>query len=94
MALFDSGWNEDNWREEIMKKSRNYFDIDVSEETVELIRNKVEQMMLNSLRPKMNWVQKSTSYTPTARFYCSNCGNDEMYKTPFCPICGAMEVKE
>ena len=94
MALFDSEWNKDNWREDIMKESRNYFDIDVSEETVELIRNKVEQMMLNSLRPKMHWVQKSTSYAPTARFYCSNCGNDEMYKTPFCPICGAMEVKE
>ena len=23
-------------------------------------------------------------------YYCSNCGNDELVKTPFCPQCGAM----
>lgn len=55
---------------------------------------KIEVDTLENLRPKMHWVQKSTSYTPAARFYCSNCGNDEMYKTPFCPMCGAMEIKE
>ena len=89
MEQFSPGWQED-----IMKEARDYFDNDVSEETLELIRNKIEQVMLNSLRPKMYWVQKSTPLCSLAAcWHCSNCGNDEMYKTPFCPICGAMNIE-
>ena len=56
----------------------------------------IQENLLNSLRPKMTWIQKKEEapYSLISQYYCSNCGNDEMYKTPFCPICGAMEVKE
>ena len=85
---------EDNWHEDITKEIRDFFNIDVESEEYKRVANKVQQVMLSNLRPKMTWVQKSTPYAPAARWYCSNCGNDEMYKTPFCPICGAMEVKD
>lgn len=49
----------------------------------------IQENILNNLRPKMHWketFQPGVKY----RYVCSNCGNDEMYKTPFCPQCGAM----
>ena len=86
MALFGSNWHED-----ITKEIRDFFNIDVESEEYKRVANKVQEVMLSNLRPKMTWVQKST---PAAGWYCSNCGNDEIYKTPFCPMCGAMEIKE
>ena len=47
-----------------------------------------------SARPKMYWIKNTSSHVFPAQYTCSNCGNDELYKTPFCPQCGAMEVKE
>ena len=102
MVLFGSGRFEDNKLSQENNTYDNcrgydfsdYFNIDTSSEEYKQFTNKIQQYMLNSLRPKMIWVQKSTPYVPAARWYCSNCGNDEMYKTPFCPMCGAMEVKE
>lgn len=77
MALFGSHWNEDD---RIPQKRG-------SRAKMPIFEDNWEEVMLNNLRPKMEWIQKSA---PAARFYCSNCGNDEMYKTPFCPECGAM----
>ena len=115
MALFGSGWLEDdrisqennlhvkfpifkdNWEDdwkEISDQIHQYFETEKYRETYEKVTNALNAKMLNDLRPKMYWIQKSTPYAPAARWYCSNCGNDEMYKTPFCPICGAMEVKD
>ena len=114
MALFGSGWLEDdrlseterglraklpiledstNW-EELSNHIRQYFDLEKYNETYIHVIEALNAKMLNDLRPKMYWTQKSTPYAPAARWYCSNCGNDEMYKTPFCPMCGAMEIKE
>lgn len=108
MTVFGSGWLEDDrLSQERGKRQENnvyddyrgydfsdYFNVDINSEEYKQFANKVQQAMLSNLRPKMTWVQKSTPYVPAARWYCSNCGNDEMYKTPFCPICGAMETKE
>lgn len=108
MALFGSGWLEDDrLPQERGKRQENnvyddyrgydfsdYFNIDIDSEEYKQMRNRIQQIVLNNMQPKMHWVQKSTPYALAARWYCSNCGNDEMYKTPFCPICGAMEVKE
>ena len=108
MALFGSGWLEDDrLPQERGKRQENniyddyrgydfsdYFNVDTNSEEYKQMRDKIQQFMLNNMRPKMHWVQKSTPYALAARFYCSNCGNDEMYKTPFCPICGAMEVED
>ena len=52
------------------------------------------ERLLNCLRPKMHWIKDTSSHVFPTQYYCSNCGNDELYKTPFCPQCGAMEVKE
>lgn len=114
MALFGSGWLEDdrilqendlrvkvlvfgdNWEDgwkEISDQIHQYFELEKYRETYEKVVSTFNARMLKDLRPKMHWVHKSTPYAPAARFYCSNCGNDEMYKTPFCPICGAMEVE-
>ena len=78
------------WTNEI----RDYFGVDVSDDTVQLVRNKIEETMLKNLRPKMTWVRNEVSSPLDTVFHCSNCGNEEMYKTPFCPQCGAMEEKE
>ena len=108
MALFGSGWLEDDRlpqeRWERQENNRyddywdydfsDYFNVDTNSEAYKQVCDKIQKVMLNNLRPKMHWVHKSTPYAPAARWYCSNCGNDEMYKTPFCPMCGAMEIKE
>ena len=80
------------WADEI----RDYFGVNVDDETVKVIRDKIEATMLNSLRPKMTWVQRKedTPYSLISQYYCSNCGNDELVKTPFCPQCGAMYAKD
>ena len=92
MPIFEDNW-EDGWKE-VSDQIRRYFETEKYKETYEKVTSALNAKMLNDLRPKMHWVQKSTPYAPAARWYCSNCGNDEMYKTPFCPICGAMEVKD
>lgn len=84
---------EDDWRE-ISDQIHQYFETEKYKETYVKITDALNAKMLNDLRPKMHWVQKSTPYALAARWYCSNCGNDEMYKTPFCPICGAMEKED
>lgn len=83
--IFEDNW-EDVWKE-ISDQNHQYFDVEKYKESYEKIVDAINTKMLNNLRPKMEWIQKSA---PAARFYCSNCGNDEMYKTPFCPECGAM----
>lgn len=98
MSIFEDSW-EDDWKENSDQNHLDYY-----EELYDVINNVMcsskrtfnsdLERLLNYLRPKMHWVQKSTPYALAARFYCSNCGNDEMYKTPFCPICGAMEVED
>ena len=92
MPIFEDNW-EDDWKE-ISDQIRQYFETEKYKETYVKVTSALNAKMLNDLRPKMHWVQKSTPYALAARFYCSNCGNDEMYKTPFCPICGAMEVED
>ena len=47
-----------------------------------------EELEPENMHQTMSWIQKRD------RFYCSNCNNDEMYKTPFCPQCGAKYVAE
>ena len=82
-----------NWGS-MEEEIRNFFNVDVKDETVKSIRKRIEQTMLNNLRPKMFWIKDNSSHIFPAQYYCSSCGNDELYKTPFCPQCGAMEVKE
>ena len=74
------------WTDEI----RNYSGVDVSDDTVQLVRNKIESTLLEYLRPKMEWKPRFSKEYGYVIYHCSNCGNDEMYQTPFCPICGAM----
>ena len=52
------------------------------------------EKLLNCLRPKMEWKPQFSKEYGYVIYHCSNCGNDELVKTPFCPQCGAMEVKE
>lgn len=85
MPIFEDNW-EDGW-EGISDQIHQYFETEKYKEIYEKVVNAINTKMLKDLRPKMEWIQKSV---PAARFYCSNCGNDEMYKTPFCPECGAM----
>lgn len=92
MPIFEDNW-ENDWKE-ISDQIHQYFELEKYKETYVKITDAFNAKMLNDLRPKMRWVQKSTPYALAARWYCSNCGNDEMYRTPFCPICGAMEVEE
>lgn len=91
-SLFEDIWEDS--KKEIEEEVHAYFETEKYKKNSQFITSKIQELTLNELRPKMHWVQKSTPYAPAARFYCSNCGNDEMYKTPFCPICGAMEVKD
>ena len=48
---------------------------------------KQKEKVFNILRPRMTWIHNPNSYAP---YSCSNCGNDENYKTKFCPNCGGM----
>lgn len=73
---------------------RDYFGVDVSDDTVQLVRNKIESIFLEYLRPKMEWKPQFSKEYGYAIYHCSNCGNDELVKTPFCPQCGAMETKD
>ena len=50
----------------------------------------VESIILEYLRPKMEWKPQFSKEYGYVIYYCSNCGNDELVKTPFCPQCGAM----
>ena len=70
------------------------FNVDTNSEEYKQIRDKIQQIMLNNLWPKMHWVEDTSSHVFPVKYYCSNCGNDELYKTPFCPQCYAMEVKD
>jgi uncharacterized OB-fold protein len=54
----------------------------------------VESIILEYLRPKMEWKPQFSKEYGYVIYHCSNCGNDELVKTPFCPQCGAMETKE
>ena len=78
------------WTDEI----RDYFGVDVSDDTVQLVRNKIESTFLNSLRPKMEWKPQFSKEYGYVIYHCSNCGNDELVKTQFCPKCGAMYVED
>lgn len=78
------------WTDEI----NDYFGVDVSDDTVKLIRDKIEATFLKSLRPKMEWKPQFSKEYGYVIYHCSNCGNDELVKTPFCPQCGAMYVED
>ena len=78
------------WTSEI----RDYFGVDVSDDTVQLVRNKIESTLLEYLRPKMEWKPQFSKEYGYVVYHCSNCGNDELIKTPFCPQCGAMYMKD
>lgn len=54
----------------------------------------VESIILEYLRPKMEWKPQFSKEYGYVIYHCSNCGNDELVKTPFCPQCGAMETKD
>ena len=92
MPIFEDNW-EDGWKE-ISDQIHQYFELEKYKETYEKITSTLNARMLYDLRPKMHWIKDTSSHVFPAQYYCSNCGNDELYKTPFCPQCGAMEVKE
>ena len=108
MALFGSGWLEDDRlpQERGLRQKNNvyddyrgydfsdYFNVDTDSEEYKQMRDRVQQIVLNNMRPKMHWIKDTSSHIFPAKYHCSNCSNDELYKTPFCPQCGAMEVKE
>lgn len=54
----------------------------------------VESIILEYLRPKMEWKPQLNKEYGYVTYYCSNCGNDELVKTPFCPQCGAMYAED
>lgn len=54
----------------------------------------VESIILEYLRPKMEWKPQFSKEYGYVTYYCSNCGNDELVKTPFCPQCGAMYAED
>lgn len=54
----------------------------------------VESIILEYLRPKMEWKPRFSKEYGYVIHYCSNCGNDELVKTPFCPQCGAMYAED
>ena len=54
----------------------------------------VESIILEYLRPKMEWKPQFSKEYGYVIYHCSNCGNDELVKTPFCPQCGAMYVED
>ena len=56
----------------------------------DLILNNNLERLLNCLCPKMEWKPQFSKEYGYVIYYCSNCGNDELVKTPFCPQCGAM----
>lgn len=78
------------WTDEI----NNYFGVNLDDEKVKAIRNKIESTFLKSLRPKMKWKSQPSKEYGYMIYYCSNCGNDELYRTPFCSQCGAMDVED
>lgn len=87
IPIFEDNW-EDGWGE-ISDQIHQYFETEKYRESYEKIVEAINTKMLDNLRPKMHWketFQPGVKY----RYVCSNCGNDEMYKTPFCPECGAM----
>ena len=94
IPVFEDNW-EDDWKE-ISDQIHQRFETEKYKEIYEKVVNAFNAKMLNDLRPKMRWIQRkeNTAYSLGSQYYCSNCDNDEMYKTPFCPQCGAMEVKE
>ena len=55
---------------------------------------RIEATFLEYLRPKMEWKSQFSKEYGYVVYHCSNCGNDELVKTPFCPQCGAMETKD
>lgn len=63
-------------------------------ESTKTIKTRIQSLVVNDLLPKMRWIEDTSSHVFPVKYYCSNCGNDELYKTPFCPQCGAMEVKD
>ena len=54
----------------------------------------VESIILEYLRPKMEWKPQFSKEYGYVIYHCSNCGNDELVKTPFCPQCGAMYAED
>ena len=54
----------------------------------------VESIILEYLRPKMEWKPRFSKEYGYVIYHCSNCGNDELVKTPFCPQCGAMYAED
>ena len=54
----------------------------------------VESIILEYLRPKMEWKPQFSKEYGYVIYYCDNCGNDELVKTPFCPQCGAMYAED
>ena len=98
MPIFEDSW-EAGWKEISNQNHLAYY-----EELYDAINNVMcsskrafnsdLEKLLNCLRAKMHWVEDTSSHVFPVKYYCSNCGNDELYKTPFCPICGAMEVKD
>ena len=45
----------------------------------------IESTILEYLRPKMEWKPQFSKEYGYVIYHCSNCGNDELVKTPFCP---------
>lgn len=60
----------------------------------EEIFNKNFENLLDCMRPKMEWKPRLNKEYGYVTYYCSNCGNDELVKTPFCPQCGAMYAED
>lgn len=60
----------------------------------EEIFNKNFENLLNCMRPKMKWKPQFSKEYGYVIYHCSNCGNDELVKTPFCPQCGAIYVED
>ena len=56
--------------------------------------NKNFEKLLDCMRPKMEWKPQLNKEYGYVTYYCSNCGNDELVKTPFCPQCGAMYAED
>ena len=79
MALFGFHWNEDNR----IPQERG------SRAKMPIFEDNWEKVMLNNLRPKMEWMKEKDPNGHTI-YYCSNCGNDEYYQPNFCPECGAI----
>ena len=89
MALFEQSWLEDNRLSNYQGKRiecgtlDEYCGLDAAE-----LQQQMSAIFLEYLRPKMTWLRKK-NYKGLYYYVCSNCKNEENYKTKFCPECGA-----